>query len=868
MRTLKITFSITGLFLFLLSEPTILAQTSGAVSGHLADPAGASLAQADVILTNVGMATERSTKSTDAGDYTFAAVLPGTYTLLVKHTGFKAAQSDSFEVQIQQGVRLDFTLEVGTVTQSIEVLAAGALLQSDNATLGTVVENAAVTELPLNGRNYLSLVALSSNVNTLSPASGQAGSRLGGDRASQSIAVGGQRIMFNYYTLDGVNNTDPDFNTYVALPSLDGVQEFKVQTGVYSAEYGHGTSQVNVLSKSGTNRFHGAGYEFIRNNYVDANPYFFPYNATPPSVFPFKWNDYGFEFDGPVWIPKVYNGKDKFFFMVDDEWRNIRSVGQGQATVPTQAELQGNFQGYTNAAGVPVIIYDPATGDVNGLGRQPYFNNTIPAGKIASQSTALLKYFASSTTPYFVNGLVVSNYSYKTSAPQDRQGLTVRGDYVFSPKLQFAFRYSSGNETITSTGLAGAGSKIVTQYYSYMGSNTWTISPHIVNDARFGYSHFFNSLGLLSAYTTDVVGGLGIPGLNSGAPSTWGIPNMTFASGPTGTTKNIWSGFGDSTDGPYVVTDPTLSIIDNISWVKGKHSLRFGFEYNHQTFNQLGNQFSRGQFSSQPLSTALGTGTPGHVTLSGGDPLADFLLGNLYQSTVAVAVANANYVRNLESGYVDDTYKMLPTLTVSAGLRYEVTPPWNNTYGTNFVAYVPNMPKTGDTSTTYAQSQWPYYVRQGNCSPSQVYNGISIVWTTPLGPAPVCSNGLLPNGPLMTTKYTNLAPRLGISYSPTPTLVVRAGYGVFYTEDVGNAYFDIARNIAGRVTYTNVNATAPYGNSNLTWANAAPGGSGAIAQLPPSTAYDISPAHKTTYTQQFLLNIQKQVGRNWSFEAG
>ena len=151
-----------------------------------------------------------------------------------------------------------------------------------------MVENKAINELPLNGRNYLSLVALSSNVNTLSSASGQAGSRLGGDRASQAISVGGQRIMFDYYTLDGVNNTDPDFNTYVGLPSLDGIQEFKVQTGVYPAEFGHEATQVNVVSKSGTNTYHGSMYDFIRNNIADANPYYFPYNATPSEGIPLQ----------------------------------------------------------------------------------------------------------------------------------------------------------------------------------------------------------------------------------------------------------------------------------------------------------------------------------------------------------------------------------------------------------------------------------------------------------------------------------------------------------------------------------------------------------------------------------------------------
>jgi hypothetical protein len=418
--------------------------------------------------------------------------------------------------------------------------------------------------------------------------------------------------------------------------------------------------------------------------------------------------------------------------------------------------------------------------------------------------------------------------------------------------------------------LLGAGSKIFTQYYQYMGSNTWSLSPTVVNEARFGYSHFFNSLGLLQAYTNDVVVSINIPNLKGGAASTWGIPAMSFASGPTGTTPSIWTSFGDlGGDGPYVVTDPTWQIVDNVSWVKGKHSFRFGFEYNRQTFNQLGNQFSRGQFSSEPLATALDSGTPGSITLSGGDSLADFLLGDLYQSTVAVAVANANYVRNVQAYYADDTYKVLPNLTISAGLRYELTPPWNDTFGNDFNAHVQVMPNRGDISTTYPQSQWPQYLRQGNCTPANVYQGLAINWTTPLGPQPACSNGVLPNGPLMDTHYLNFAPRFGVSYSPNSKLVIRSGYGIFYNQDIGNAYFDMARNIAGRVTYTNVDSTPKiYGNSNLTWSNAAPGGGGAIALLPPGTAYSNAVSHKTSYTEQYLLNIQQQVGQDWSFEVG
>ena len=234
-----------------------------------------------------------------------------------------------------------------------------------------------------------------------------------------------------------------------------------------------------------------------------------------------------------------------------------------------------------------------------------------------------------------------------------------------------------------------------------------------------------------------------------------------------------------------------------------------------------------------------------------------------------MAVADANYVRNVEAAFADDTYKLFPNLTISAGLRYELTPPWYDTFGNDFNVDLQVMPKLGDTNGTYPQSQWPFYVRQGNCAASSVYQGLSIRWTTTLGPAPVCSNGSLPNGPLLDTRYLNFAPRLGISYSPTAATVVRTGYGIFFTQDIGNAYFDMARNIAGRVTSNNTDATAPYGNPSLTWANATPGaGGGALSTLGPTTAFSNAVSHRTSYTEQFLFNIQQQMGQNWSFEVG
>ena len=242
--------------------------------------------------------------------------------------------------------------------------------------------------------------------------------------------------MFDYYTLDGVNNTDPDFNTYVGLPSSTAFEEFKVQTGVYSAEFGHEASQVNVVSKSGTNTYHGAMYEFIRNNYVDANPYFFPYNAAPPKVFPFKWNDYGFELDGPIRIPKIYDGRDKFFFMVDDEWRNIRSMDQGQA------DCADRRHGGRQLPGLHHRLHGASGHDLRSGNRRrewpredsrfrttpflqvrisPIIDSAaeIPGNKLRSPTYTVRQQLS-----------VNNNYSYTTSSPQDRQSLTVRGDYI------------------------------------------------------------------------------------------------------------------------------------------------------------------------------------------------------------------------------------------------------------------------------------------------------------------------------------------------------------------------------------------------------------------------------------------------------
>src|SRR5579872_3849492 len=369
---------------FLLSALSLLGQTLGDITGQVGDASHSAVPESMVTLTNASTNAIRQTSSNAEGLYTFASVPPGIYNMKVEHPGFKTAISNNVEVQVQQTVRLDFTLEVGQVTESVQVEASADLLQSENATVGTVIQTKNIAELPLNGREYLNLVTLAPNVSNFAPPAGQAQSRQGGDRANQSISAGGNRIVFDYFTLDGVVNTDPNFNTYIVLPSIDALQEFKVQTGVYPAEFGHEATQINVLTKSGGNAYHGALFEFVRNNKFDAKPYSF--TSKPQAKSPFKWNDYGFEFDGPVRIPKLFNGQNRLFFMANYEAFRKRQNFQSIYSVPTAAMFGGDFSALTST------IYDPTT-------KQPFPGNIIPANRQDPISQKLLKYYAPANIP-------------------------------------------------------------------------------------------------------------------------------------------------------------------------------------------------------------------------------------------------------------------------------------------------------------------------------------------------------------------------------------------------------------------------------------------------------------------------------------
>jgi hypothetical protein len=254
---------------------------TGQITGTISDPSGAVVAGAVVTLVNSATNVRRESIANEEGLFTIPALPPGIYNIQIEAKGFPRQSRENVELQVGQVARIDFSLQIGNVAETIQVTGGAPVIDADTASLGTVIENRRIVDLPLNGRNYLQLASLAPGATTYGPASSQGQQRMGGARNSFSLNVAGQRVHYNHYTLDGIENTDPNFNTYLLLPSIDALQEFKVESGIFQAEYGRAIAQINVSTKSGTNRIHGAAFEFLRNSALDAKN-LWPSQERPP----------------------------------------------------------------------------------------------------------------------------------------------------------------------------------------------------------------------------------------------------------------------------------------------------------------------------------------------------------------------------------------------------------------------------------------------------------------------------------------------------------------------------------------------------------------------------------------------------------
>ena len=822
----------------------LLAQTSGEITGDVRDQSGAATPNAPVTVTNTATNVSRSTSTNEVGIYSFPNLVPGIYQVKVAASGFEAIVKTNIELQVQQTARVDFNLVLGQASQTIDVSASGQLLTTENATVGTVIEERRIVDLPLNGRNFFSLVALSPGVTVGFAPAAQAANRQGGSRAALTMSLAGSRATWSNYTLDGVVNTDINFNLYVVLPSVDALQEFKVQSGIYPAEFGREAGQVNVSTKPGSNVYHGTVFDFLRNDALDAKPYNFV--GTHPPKSPYRQNQYGYTLGGPVQIPKLFNGKNRLFFMSNFEGFKSRTTVAALATTLTPAMRNGDF------SAVSTSLQDPLTRagtTVPNITSAPFPNNQIPPSRFDKNSLYLMsKYYPLPNVNQLGGGLPKDNYQYLAKTPVDKDQITERIDFTESPNSQWFGRYSWTDESTISPGLTVDGSVLYTRASQWVLSNTRIISPTKVNEARFGYNSLYNVIGQQLAGVEDVNAALGLQ-LKIKDPNSWGIPNI-------GLSNNL-SSFGNATSSPFSIDNKTFQFVDNFSWIIGKHSLRMGGEYRYNKFPQLGNEFPRGQFQFN------GSYTGNANTLSGGYSGADFLLGNFFRADIAVALAQGDFRNSEWAGYVDDTWRLHPHVTVTAGLRWEVAQPLADVSGhsVNFQLQqpLPNIANEPD------QSKHPVYVRTGS---GDFYQGLDFRYTGAVANGALASrvqvarDGRLGDR-LIKTDFNNFAPRLGFAYSPSDKWSIRTGFGIFFSQESKNSIFDLNRGLGGRTGVTPDQRAQPiYGYTNFLNLAALP--AGVTTSLTWGADYNLA----TTYTMNYLLNVQRALGSGSTIEFG
>ncbi len=803
------------------------AQTLGEITGVVTDPSGAVVVGANVTVNNPQINLTRTATTNEAGNYNFPALLPGSYDVRVEMQGFQSGIRTGVVLQVQQVARLDFRLQVGAVSETIEVSGGAPLLVTESATLGTVIENQRIIELPLNGRNFIQLIALSPNVNANFASGGAATSRQGGDRSTQQISVAGMRREFNNYTLDGISNTDVNFNTYTFLPSIDVLQEFKVQTGVYSAEFGRAAAQVNVSTKGGTNGYHGALFEFLRNSALDARP--FGFTSQVPQSAPFRWNQFGFAVGGPVRIPKLFDGRDRLFFMSNFEGFRERRQLQTVYSTPPAAMRAGDF----SQAPAGTILRDPANRDAGGV-KLPFPNNQIPGARLHRIAKGLLEFYPE---PNIAGTGLTNNHLALRNNVNDKDQFTQRIDFVESSASNWFGRFSWQDELQVNPGLKLNGTKLDVTAKQAMLSNARVLSPNWVNEFRFGYSGFNNLLGTELAFIRDPIAELKIP-VFPVEPNAWGTPGISVQG---------FSGFGDDVNGPFDINNHTFQWIDNLSWTHGKHSLKFGVEVRRDRFNQIGNQNARSVLQFQNQASGYG--------------FSDYMLGYLFNVQDAAGLAITQYRATTQAYYVDNTWKMRPNLTIHMGLRYEYTPPWASKGDSltniffpdgfdNFLGPGPDVPH-------------PVYVRIGQ---GDFYQNTLARFDPAIH---VARDGRLGNR-LIQHDRNDWAPRLGIAWSPTPNWTVRAGGGAFFVQDSGNPRFDMGRNLTGRLTSTantetnDLTLDQPFKLTNNVCNVPSP--PFACITTPQGLANDFY--RRTPYIIQYELNLQRQLDANTVFEIG
>ena len=707
--------------------PTFGQIDRGAIAGRVEDSSGAIVPRAMVTITNKDTGIATATPVNSSGEYQVLALNPGKYSVKVTADGFQTALRDDVEVQVQDRLSINFSLKVGSVTQEVLVTGGEPLLETETADLGSVINQQQVNDLPLNGRRYADLALLEPGVQKYYAANNPAPDR---------FSVNGNLETQNNFLIDGIDNNSwsenlQEFSVQVVQPPPDAIQEFKIQTRTYSSEFGNSAGAVvNVSIKSGTNGFHGDLFEFARNAVFDANSWINNTTGTPRGRF--TQNQYGGTIGGPIL-------KNKLFFFGDYEKFSSRQSTTVTSVVPTPLMQQGNF------TELPYSVTSLAANSVPGQAGC-YVGNILQTTSSTGQ-TCLDHVAAKMMALLQANGVVPNipsqvakegvagswntqpNYLFSTPVPDDVWATDARIDYSLNASNQIYGSYSyrrvnREDPTWTADPVIGNGNFATSyRWHQQLLALGWThtLSPTLTNDARFGFNRNYAhsdpvGVPLGTSQAESLIGLTGIPN----GPGTAGLPPLDI----TGLTR-----IGTSPWRPQYQVTQAWNFIDNISWLKGNHSFKFGYQYLKRSDNFLDIEAPQGWML-----------VPGNHTTSGAFGLPDYLLGDVDEVFFTTAHV-VHYYQPGNSFYGMDTWRVNKKLTLTYGLRYEL--------------FAPIMDRANQTS---------------NFTPA---NGGGLVT------AASNASGWYDRS-LIHPDLNDFAPRLGFAYQMTDRLVWRGGYGVFY----------------------------------------------------------------------------------------
>jgi outer membrane receptor protein involved in Fe transport len=831
-----------GILLLLGFAPNTLAQdTTARIDGQVTDPAGAVVNKASITLTNTRTGEVRSVQVDDSGSYTVTQIQPGTYDLSVKAEGFKEYLSKSLELSVNDRKTINVPLETGAVTESVTVTAEAPLIQT-TATVGDVVENRRVVELPLNNRNFMQLLTLVPGV------SSSGASEIGiGLTNVVDFSINGTRRNSINFLVDGVSNTDVGSGiTLLSIPTVDSIQEFRVITSVPTAEFGKsGGGVVNLITRGGGQAFHGGFYEFLRNDKLNANSFFNNANGsfgpndqqvklglnvagearTPrPKL---RYNNFGYLVSGPVYIPGFYNeNKDKTFFLFSQEFRRIIRAPStvSPIAVPSLLERQGNFSETGN-----VPIFDPLTG-------LQFTNNTIPDARINPTARALLNLYPAPNVPSTTAGRAPNRFAVTTPNIQNTRQETYRIDHNFSSTQHLTGRYTRDLSQTRELGGLFFGLTIpdvATTDTTVPGdvlaiSLTSSFGPKVVNEFVFSFSGNKITDSLVGRYNgTDVT-----------VANTELFPENNSALPPV----------IDVTGAPTIGSPQLVSVQyknwnpkDNLTIISGRHTYKMGFDISWESKDENAASLTQGRYGFTGLMTRVSS-------VTSGIGLADFLLGR----AASYSEPERDVTEHLRFGrtefYGQDTWKVRPNLQLDLGLRYyRYRQPidQNNVLAT----FLPELYDPARRPVCANVTCSLFTTASFNLTNGFAYAGTN----SPFGRR------------VQLNDKNDWAPRVGFAWDPwnNAKSVLRGGYGIYYDQALVG------------IVEQNAFTTPPFNNSNSpTGTVAAPILFGNPTPVSPATRGNLGSVNATTAPwvtptiQQWALSWQQEIFRNALVEVG